>query len=171
MSDGGGDVVYVSTERERGPDMRRLSARGERPRSTGQFLTTATAATGARGREEVVDGYGYVEPSRQNVLFLEDRDGDAAGLRARSRSITYATTGPRLSRERVLVEEGGRVTRSLGAGRRGRVIICKHFQNFGYCILSFGLWVYGFRFKHIWLHNTLERGLGNWVYHWAPLGT
>jgi hypothetical protein len=108
-----GEVIYVSTERERGTEARRLSARGERPRSTGQFLTTAAAAMAASGashgrdgdREEVIDTYGYLEPSRQ-TLFLEDSDG--GGLRTRSRSITYATTGARLSRERVLVEEGGR---------------------------------------------------------------
>lgn len=103
MSDG--EVVYVSTERDRGGELRRQSTRGERPRSTGQFLTTAAAAMAASGygsREEVIDSYGYIEPSRQ-TLFLEDRDGG----RARSTSITYATT-PRVSRERVVIDEGGR---------------------------------------------------------------
>jgi hypothetical protein len=109
-----GEIVYVSTERERGSELRRLSTRGERPRgSTGQFLTTAAAAMAAsHGRErdgEVIDSYDYLETPRQ-ALFLEDRDGGdgSGGPRTRSRSITYATTGARLSRERVLVEEGGR---------------------------------------------------------------
>lgn len=90
-----GEIVYVSTERERGSELRRLSTRGERPRS-GQFLTTAAAAMAA------TDNYTYVEPSRED-LYIEDRDGGRA-----RRSITYATTGPRLSRERVLIDEGGR---------------------------------------------------------------
>jgi hypothetical protein len=99
-----GEIVYVSTERDRGSELRRLSTRGERPRSTGQFLTTAAAAMAAtgHGREDVIDDYTYVEPSRES-LYIEDRDGGRA-----RRSITYATTGPRLSRERVLIEEGGR---------------------------------------------------------------
>jgi hypothetical protein len=106
-----GEIVYVSTERERGTELRRQSTRGERPRSTGQFLTTAAAAmaaSGGHGRDEVIDSYGYIEPSRQD-LYLEDRrDGDAGGSRTRSRSITYATTGQRTSRERVLIEQDGR---------------------------------------------------------------
>jgi hypothetical protein len=89
-----GSVVYVDRERER-----RLSARErERPRS-GYYLSTSAAALG--GREEVIDSYGTVEAPRQ-TLFLEE------GPLRTSRSITYATTGPRLSRERVVVEEAGR---------------------------------------------------------------
>jgi hypothetical protein len=78
-------VVYVERES-------RTSVR-ERPRS-GQYLTTAAAALGS-GRNEVIDSYGTVERPR-SALFLDER------------SITYATTGPRLSRERVVIEEAGR---------------------------------------------------------------
>lgn len=48
---------------------------------------------------EVVDSHGYVEAPRER-LYLEEG-------RSRSRSITYATN-PRISRERVLIEENGR---------------------------------------------------------------
>jgi hypothetical protein len=65
------------------------------------------AASGGHGRDEIIDSYGYIEPSQQ-TLYLEDRNRDAGGSRARSRSITYATTGGRISRERVLVEQDGR---------------------------------------------------------------
>lgn len=65
---------------------RRRSTR-ERPRS-GHFLTAGTAEV--------------TEAPRQ-TLYLDDSPS-----RTRSRSITYATTGLRASRERVLVEDGGR---------------------------------------------------------------
>jgi hypothetical protein len=96
------EVVYISTERDRGGELRRQSTRGERPRGSAQFLTTSVAATGYGSRDDVIDDFRYVEASRQN-LFLEDRDRE----RERSRNITYATS-PRLSRERVVIDEGGR---------------------------------------------------------------
>jgi hypothetical protein len=101
----GGGPRESRTRVVREGELRRLNTRGERPRGTGQFLSTAAAAMAAAGHggEDVIDDYSYVEPSRQS-LFIEDRDGG----RARSRSITYATTGPRVSRERVVIEEGGR---------------------------------------------------------------
>jgi hypothetical protein len=87
-----GSVIYET--RRRGASIRGT----ERPRS-GQYLTASS--------NEVIDSYGTIEAGRQTQsLFLEE--SGSGGLRARSRSITYATTGPRISRERVVVEEAGR---------------------------------------------------------------
>lgn len=76
-------------------ERRRYSVQ-ERPRS-GQYLTTTMAvSTRERGRD---DGVEIVE-ARRRSLFLDD---------APSRSFTYAVTGPRVSRERVVVVgESGR---------------------------------------------------------------
>jgi hypothetical protein len=106
-----GQVLYVQ---------RRKSSREGRPRS-GRFLTMP----------EVVDNYGTVEtPRATRFVDLGNRDrdgGDGWGermvgrdvdRRERSRSITYATTGNRLSRERIVIEEDGRRTeryRTIGS--------------------------------------------------------
>lgn len=96
-------MTYV----ERDVVERIASGTRERPRS-GHFLTPTSSRSG-----EVIDSYGRVDTPRATTLYLEENPG-----RIRSRSITYATTGPRLSRERIVVEEGGRrkeTYRTLGS--------------------------------------------------------
>lgn len=83
------DVVYVSRSRER-------QSTGAGDRLSRSYLTPT-------GREdEVVDSFATVEPARQTTMLLEAGNGRRRG--------TSITSGPRISRERIVVvgEDGRR---------------------------------------------------------------